>query len=164
MKHGGCEERLYRIWKGMKQRCYNINNPYYKNYGGRGITIFSDWVDNYAMFRSWAFENGYSEGGDVLTIDRINNDLGYAPTNCRWITRFVQMQNTRLLIKTNTSGYRGVSFKKDRQKWKAYISINHKQKHLGYFDNKDVAALAYNTFVLTNNLEFPLNVIPPKQP
>ena len=161
MKHGGCEDRLYSIWKGMKQRCYNTNNPYYKNYGGRGITIFSDWVDNYAMFRSWAFENGYSEGGEVLTIDRINNDLGYTPINCRWITRFVQMQNTRLLIKTNTSGYRGVSFKKDRQKWKAYISINHKQKHLGYFDNKDTAALAYNTFVLDNNLEFPLNIITP---
>lgn len=160
MKQGGYKERLNRIWRGMKQRCYNTNNPYYKNYGGRGITICSDWVDNYMSFRDWAFENGYSEDGEVLTIDRIDNDLGYSPTNCRWITRFIQMQNTRLLIKTNTSGYRGVSFKKDKQKWKAYININHKQKHLGYFDNKDIAALAYNAFVLSNNLEFPLNTVP----
>lgn len=75
--------RLYRIWKNISQRCYNKNQPAYKYYGGRGITICDEWR-NYENFKNWALVTGYA---DNLTIDRINNDGNYEPTNCHWITQ-----------------------------------------------------------------------------
>lgn len=77
--------RLYRIYSGMKQRCYNKNNPSYKRYGLLGITICADWLDKkgFLNFYKWALENGYR--GD-LTIDRINPKMGYSPNNCQWLS------------------------------------------------------------------------------
>ena len=86
-------ERIYCIWSGMKKRCYSETDPGYKNYGGRGITICDEWKDNYPAFREWSISNGYS---DELSIDRIDNDKGYAPDNCRWTTAKVQGNNTRV--------------------------------------------------------------------
>lgn len=95
-KHGGClnnhAERLYSIWNHMKQRCLNPNNHAFPDYGGRGITICDEWKRDYIAFRDWAMNNGYS---DDLTIDRINNDAGYSPDNCRWATRSQQNSNKR---------------------------------------------------------------------
>ena len=93
-KHGGKlhSERLYRIWKGMKQRCLNPNTRFYSAYGGRGITVCGEWLHDYPAFRDWAMNNGYS---DDLTIDRINNDAGYSPDNCRWATWKQQNGNRR---------------------------------------------------------------------
>ena len=76
--------RVYNIWRCMKQRCYNKNNSRYYLYGGRGITVCDEWKDNSKTFIDWALSNGYS---DDLEIDRIDNDLGYSPDNCQWITR-----------------------------------------------------------------------------
>lgn len=81
--HGGCGTRLYIIWRNMQDRCYNPKNKEYHRYGGRGINICPEWQTSFAVFREWALENGYQEN---LTIDRINNDLGYFPSNCQWLT------------------------------------------------------------------------------
>ena len=91
-KHGGEGTRLYRIWKGMKQRCYNNKTYNYQNYGGRGIEICDGWKDDFSAFRDWSLANGYA---DDLSIDRIDNDKGYSPDNCRWADRITQRANQR---------------------------------------------------------------------
>lgn len=83
--------RLYRIWGAMLQRCSNQKNSGYASYGGRGISVCSEWRD-FAVFAAWALKNGYA---DNLQIDRKNNDDGYAPDNCRWLTDAQNKRNKR---------------------------------------------------------------------
>lgn len=90
--HGGKGTRLYNIWRGMKQRCFNPNNRQYNDYGGRGITVCDEWKNDFPAFRDWALTHGYR---DDLSIDRINNDSSYEPGNCRWTTAKVQSNNRR---------------------------------------------------------------------
>ena len=82
--HGKSNQRIYNTYRAMKERCYNKHNIEYKNYGARGITVCDAWLKDFNAFYSWAMENGYADG---LTIDRINNEGNYEPTNCQWITR-----------------------------------------------------------------------------
>lgn len=88
-------ERLYKIWLNMKQRCNNPKSKDYKYYGARGISVCSEWLTDYAAFRKWAYSNGYSQDADYgkCTIDRIDNDGDYEPTNCRWVDMKVQNHN-----------------------------------------------------------------------
>lgn len=91
-KHGGYSHKLYTVWDSMKQRCFNPNNRAYHRYGGRGITVCAEWANEYAVFEKWALEAGYKEG---LTLERIDNDEGYFPGNCRFATRKEQSRNMR---------------------------------------------------------------------
>ncbi len=89
--------RLYYVWNGMKARCNSVNNPNYPNYGARGITVCDEWKNNFQAFYEWAIVNGYDENAPrgQCTIDRIDNDKGYSPDNCRWVDMNVQNRNRR---------------------------------------------------------------------
>lgn len=90
--HGLSKTRLDNIYYGIKARCLNPNDPAYKDYGGRGITICQEWLNDRTKFFEWALNNGFKEN---LTIDRINNNGNYEPSNCRWVDMKIQSRNRR---------------------------------------------------------------------
>ena len=90
-KHGMSHSRVERIHAGMIARCYKKTHKSYESYGGRGISVCDEWRDA-ATFIGWALENGYEDG---LQIDRIDNDKGYDPSNCRWVSSKQQGNNRR---------------------------------------------------------------------
>ena len=114
-KHNHSKERLYFIWKGIRKRCNNPNEKAYKNYGGRGIKLCDEW-NNYENFREWALSHGYR---DDLTIDRIDVNGNYKPSNCRWATMKEQARNKQNTIYIS---YKGLT--KTLVEWAEDIGIN----------------------------------------
>ena len=153
--HGMSNHKLYSTWKKQYGRCNNKDDRQYDYYGGRGVSfnyIFSD-------FKIWisyveSLPNAYKEN---YTIDRFNNDYGYEPMNLRWASKSTQVQNTRKIYSHNTSGYRGVSWSKYCKVWIARISINNKRISIKQSKDKMVCALAYDKYIIENNLEHTRN-------
>lgn len=96
-KHGGSHghDRLYKVWDGMKARCNNPHNSRYDRYGGRGIKVCKEWNDDYMAFKAWAMKAGYDPTAPrgKCTIDRIDNNGNYEPSNCRWVDNSTQQRN-----------------------------------------------------------------------
>ena len=130
-KHGvGNEKAEYRTWNGIKSRCYNKKALKYPIYGGRGITVCDRWLES--------FENFYADMGEKPSpqhsIDRIDNNKGYSPENCRWATATTQARNKNM-YKNNPSGHTGVIFNNRINKWNCTIGVNNMLKHMGAFDS-----------------------------
>ena len=85
------DTKLYRVYYGMKERCYNQNCHAFEYYGGKGVKICDEWLNDFEVFYEWSMNNGYQDG---LIIDRIDVNNDYSPSNCRWVTQKEQLLNT----------------------------------------------------------------------
>lgn len=121
-KHGMYGTRVYKEWVSMKCRCYTESHTSYKNYGGRGIRVCEEWLNDFLSFYTWAIENGYS---DELTLDRIDVNGNYCPENCRWVTQKEQARNKR---NNRFINYKGVEH--TGSEWSELLGS--KDRHLVY--------------------------------
>lgn len=118
-KHGLSRTKLRSILTSIHSRCENPNHISYKNYGGRGISVCKEWIEDFSAFYEWAINNGYKEN---LQIDRINNDGNYEPNNCRFVT-----QKENLMNKRNTLVYAYDGKEKTLQEWAIESGIEYRR-------------------------------------
>jgi len=129
---------LYKAYHAMHDRCENPNSTFYKYYGGRGIKVSERW----SGIRGFpTFLKDMREKPDGYSLDRIDNNGGYEPSNCRWASKTTQQYNQRKSV-VNTSGHKGVHYYKANGKWTAYIGQNGKRINLGYFADIESAIKA----------------------
>lgn len=139
--HGESYTKLYKSWKGMKNRCNNPNATHYEYYGGKGIKVCKKWSNDFLTFKQWALNNEYNE---KLSLDRINSKNNYSPKNCRWVNSKTQAVNQKDR-KKSTNMPQGVSEIKGPKgtKYKVQICINYKIMQLGRFDSIKEASKIY---------------------
>ncbi len=130
----GKEAPEYKAWSSMKRRCYNNTSEAYKNYGGRGIAVCDEWLNDFEQF----LKDMGKRPSKNHSIDRINNDGNYEPDNCRWVEWEVQNRNKRM-NKNNKSGTRGVYLNKATGSWIVTIFNRNKNIRIGTFKNYDDA-------------------------
>lgn len=127
-KHMQYKSRIYKIYSRMKRVCYNVNSKDYNNYGGRGIKICNEWLgeNGFINFYKWSILNGFNKelSPKECTIDRINNDKGYSPENCRWTTLREQQNNTR---RNRYISYDGIT--KTVAQWAEYLNMKYTALH-----------------------------------
>ena len=146
MTHGLSKHPLYLILNSIIQRCYNKNDKSFKIYGGRGITVCEEWKNDFKAFYDWAMGNGYKKG---LSIDRIDNDGNYEPSNCRWTTNIIQSRNQR---KRGGTGSKYIGVNRSKKRWESSINVNKKRVRFGVFDTEFEAARARDQYIVDNSL------------
>ena len=99
--HNKSNTKLYRVWATMRGRCRSQSYSGFRHYGGRGISVCTEWEDNFQSFYDWAISAGYREG---LSIDRIDTNGNYEPQNCRWVSKTTQANNKRTNVKIEYNG------------------------------------------------------------
>lgn len=119
--------RIYQEWQGMKGRCNNPHDPRYDRWGGRGIKVCDEWQNSFEAFYNWAMANGYK---DDLTIDRIDNDGNYEPSNCRWATQQEQSRNRSSNIKITIG-----NSTRTLMEWCSIFNVNYKNVRDRYWRN-----------------------------
>ena len=151
--HGMCSNKFYQTWSNMFNRCNNTKDKNYRHYGGRGITVCEEWLD-VSNFVAWCeLTNPNIEG---YSIDRIDNDKGYSPENCRWVDKSTQVINQRIK-KNNTSGCVGVYYYKKYNTWGAVIRINKIIKYIGTFKTLEEAVQARDNYITEHKLPHKLS-------
>ena len=153
-KHGLHQNKFYKTWYNMRDRCTNPKIKAYKNYGGRGITVCEEWLD-VVNFVDWAEKTYPNIEG--YTLDRIDNDKGYSPENCRWVDKSTQVINQRIR-RTNTSGYVGINWVESKLKWVSRINVEKKRIWLGDYKTIEEAILARDNYITQNNLQYKLSI------
>ena len=151
--HGLKSNRFYQTWYNMVKRCNNPKDNNYMDYGARGITVCEEWLD-VSNFVAWAESTHPNIEG--VSLDRIDNDLGYSPENCRWADRSTQNINKRI-SKRNTSGFVGVNWSKSKSIWVVNIKHHKVLKYVGGFKTKEEAVLARDQYIIKNKLPHKLS-------
>jgi hypothetical protein len=159
-KHSLTKTKGYKLWCNIIQRCYNPKNHSYKYYGGKGVIMedyfknsyenFIDWIKGLANYENWL-------NSSELSLDRIDNSLGYIRGNIKFSTKTEQVENQNLRV-DNKSGYKGVCYHNLNKKYGATITINKSKIFLGYYDTALEAALVYDNYILKTNLKRKTNL------